>query len=106
MKKLIFLLVLTSVLLIGADYDNIVPSNSETLVFVRTGCHGCEVMKPIVKELINESFNISIVVDLGEHKRFSVTAVPTIIVLVRGKEARRHIGTLSKKEIIAFITKG
>ena len=90
-------------ILIAADYDNIVPSNTETFVFSMNGCSGCEAMKPIVKELINENFNIGLVVGAGRLKEFNITTVPTTVVLVDGKEARRHVGTLSKEEIIAFI---
>jgi len=99
------MIIVLAILALATNYDDIIPNNSdiETLVFVRDGCSGCEAIKPIVKELQNEDFNILIITNLEEHKRFSVSLVPTTIVIVNGKEARRHVGALSKKEMVAFI---
>jgi thioredoxin-like negative regulator of GroEL len=61
-------------------------------------------MKPHIKELKNEGFDINIVEDLSIHSQYKVKAVPVTIVLKNGKEIKRHVGYLSKSDLKDFIT--
>lgn len=71
------------------------------------GCLPCKLMKPILKELqteyagslIVEVFDIHEKPDIG--KKYNVRLIPTQIFYDKnGKELYRHVGFMSKKEII------
>jgi len=71
------------------------------------GCLPCKLMKPILKELqveyagtlIIEVYDIYEKPDLG--KKYNVRLIPTQIFYDReGKELYRHVGFMSKKDII------
>jgi thioredoxin-related protein len=91
--------------LIGDDYDNIIPKNNVTIVVSMSECSGCATTKIIVQELKNEGFAISLVEGRDQLAKYRVDSVPTIIVFNEGREIRRHVGALSREEIIAFITR-
>jgi len=99
------LILIALISLTAANYDNLVPADTavKTLVFVRSGCSGCEQMKPFIKELQNEGFDITIVEDLSLHSQYKVRAVPVTVVLENGKEIKRHVGYLSKSDFKDFI---
>jgi len=87
---------------LAANYDDIIPKVN-TIVVSMPGCSACKQLEPIVKELVDEGFAISIMEGRSSLEKYNVESCPTIIIMVNGKESKRHTGYLNKKDFIAFI---
>ena len=90
------------------EIDNFISSNTFVLFYLSTtDCNVCKVLKPKVKDLLNEFPKIQskfIMIDQMPlaSGRFSVFSVPTIICYIEGKEFIRlgrnfHIADLQEK---------
>ncbi len=82
--------------------------NTVLLDFYATWCGPCQLLAPTVNEIAEEHDNIIVgKVDIDQQQRlceqFSVTSVPTLIVLRGGKEVTRHTGVISKSEILEMM---
>lgn len=74
----------------------------EILDFGLTYCIPCQQMAPIVEKLAAEGHPIRKVDGQQEPQladRFGVTRYPTVILLIDGKEVRRHAGVLSEADL-------
>ncbi len=84
--------------------------NTVLLDFYATWCAPCKLLAPTINEVAQENEGIIVgKVDIDQHQKlcdeFSVTSVPTLIVLRGGKEVTRHMGVLSKDEILEMMRK-
>lgn len=98
-------------LILAANYDNIIPNNKriEVITLAIPGCSGCHKMQPVVEEVAkskrikDEGITVSFVESRDVLEKYSVESVPTTLVLVNGREQRRHVGYLDKEGLLAFI---
>lgn len=75
--------------------------------FYATWCGPCKMFGPVFEEVSNES-NINFVkVDVDKEndiaRRYGVMTIPTVILFKNGEEVKRHIGYMSKEELIDFM---
>ena len=70
--------------------------------FTATWCGPCKTFKPIILELINEGYNITIV-DVDQEQSLSsqyrVSSVPTTVIEENGVEVDRFVGALPKETV-------
>lgn len=72
--------------------------------FWASWCMPCLALKPVIEEIENEmkdikfgSVNVEENIELA--RRFRVTSIPTLIILINGKEEDRIVGYFPKEEI-------
>jgi thioredoxin 1 len=88
------------------EFSDIIESNDVVLVdFSTQWCVPCKKMKPIIEEIKNENKDVKVVfidADINKEliKKYKIRGVPVFIVFKNGKEIFRHVGLLSKIEII------
>ncbi len=78
----------------------ITKSGIEILYFSTDSCNVCKVLKPKIKEIVNKYNNINFVyIDTEDYleasANYSVFSVPTIIIIIDGKEYLRFNRNLS-----------
>lgn len=90
-----------------ADYEN--PSGLPRLVELgSTTCIPCKMMKPVIEELTAEYAGrldvifIDVMKDADEAEKYNIEVIPTQVFLdASGKELFRHVGVISKEDILA-----
>src|SRR6516164_2457716 len=92
-------LLVVSVLGMGGDLDGVV------LDFTATWCGPCQQMSPIVSRLEREGYPIR-KVDIDSNpelaRRFNVTRIPALVLVVDGVEQKRLQGVVSENELKAL----
>lgn len=73
-------------------------------------CGPCKMLAPIVDELAEELSDVKVCkVDIDDQmalaKKYFVMSIPTLIVFEDGKAAKRHVGALTKEEILELLGK-
>lgn len=80
----------------------------EVLEFSASWCGPCQQMAPLVARLEREGLPIHSI-DVDAHpdlrSRFNVTAMPTFILLIDGREAARKSGPMSEQELRGWISR-
>ncbi len=76
--------------------------------FYATWCGPCKMLTPVIEELESSREDILVgKVDVDEAqdlaRRFSITAVPTIMLFKDGREAKRTAGFMPREELEQFI---
>ena len=88
---------------------SIIPAAADSvqvLEFTSTQCPACVRIEPVVKRLIGDGFPIVRVDpsrEMALTQKFGVTAMPTFIVLVRGKVFNQHTGMIPESELRQMI---
>ncbi len=97
-------------MLIENNLDNLISSNEAIAVYFSTEyCNVCKVLKPKVKELLENDFpNIKFVyVDIEKQKevsgKYSIFTVPTLVFFFNGKESFRKSRNFSLAELYQAI---
>lgn len=71
------------------------PPEVELLDFTASYCQPCQQMVPILQRMQKDKFPVR-QIDISEEpelaRRFNVDRVPTLVLMVQGKEAKRFIG--------------
>lgn len=88
-------------------YEN--PSGLPRLVELgSTTCIPCQMMKPVIEELTAEYAGkldvifINVMQEVDEAKKYNIEVIPTqVFVDASGKELFRHVGVISKEDILA-----
>lgn len=93
------------------DFDKVISSTKPVLVdFFATWCGPCQMMKPIIEEIANESKEFDVIeLDIDESPeiaaKYTVMSVPTFIIFKEGKEIDRIMGAMPKEMILEKIHK-
>lgn len=77
--------------------------------FTAQWCSHCVAFKPIMQEIANEGYSVSIIdVDLNrtEAQKYGIRSMPTVIILENGKEVNRFIGVQQKSTITEALNGG
>ena len=77
-------------------------AQGEVLAFETPWCGVCKAMKPVVRQLQDEGFDIRIV-DADKHQeeamRYGIRGVPTFILVRNGEEVRRTSGYMPAEDL-------
>jgi len=72
------------------------------LFFTGSNCAACKKMHPVIDQLKQEKFNIE-QIDVNQKtdmaKKYSITALPTIVILQANKEVDRFVGITSIEKL-------
>ncbi len=74
----------------------------QLLDFSASYCQPCKQMEPIIQAMARDGFPVRQIDITEEHelaRRFQVDRVPTLVLLVEGKEAKRFVGLTSSEEL-------
>ena len=78
------------------------PPEIELLDFTASYCQPCQQMVPILQRMQKDKFPVR-QIDISEEpelaRRFNVDRVPTLVLMVQGKEAKRFIGLTDEAEL-------
>ena len=78
------------------------PPEVELLDFTASYCQPCQQMVPILQRMQKDKFPVR-QIDISEEpelaRRFNVDRVPTLVLMVQGKEAKRFIGLTDEAEL-------
>ncbi len=83
---------------------NAADSRLQIVSFTSAGCQPCKSMQPVLEKLAREGWQIR-QVDVQEHpelvKHFSVSSLPTLVLLQERREVDRIVGTLGYAKLAA-----
>jgi len=97
--------------LVGIGALKVFSSNEltvKTLYFSAKWCGGCRIMRPIMEKLSNEGYVIEFIEfdDSREvARKYSVTLLPTIIVLRGNEEIAKFVGRVSEEQLRSVLPK-
>jgi thiol-disulfide isomerase/thioredoxin len=78
------------------------PPEVELLDFTASYCQPCQQMVPILQRMQKDKFPVR-QIDISEEpelaRRFNVDRVPTLVLMVQGKEAKRFVGLTDEAEL-------
>ena len=118
MKKIVLLLLLTTLSLLHANIIALNDSNYKeklneekkiVVMFSAKWCGACKQMKPVYKELANtyEGAVVFASIDTDESEEasstYNIESIPTTILFENGKEIKRESGAFTKEELLMFI---
>ena len=89
-----------------SEVENILKANDLTLIdFSTQWCVPCKKMKPVIQEIQKENSNVTVLfIDADINKelinKYQIKGVPVFIVFNNTKEVFRHVGIISKKELL------
>ncbi len=99
--------------IIEVNKDNfekeVLKSDKKVLVdFNANWCGPCKMIKPLLEEFASNNENIKVVsinVDDEDElaEKYSVAAIPCLVVFEKGKEIKRNVGLISQDEISDLI---
>jgi thioredoxin 1 len=82
--------------------------NLVLLDFNADWCGPCQMLKPVLEVVANEKTDIdfySVNVDQNDElsRQFNISSIPCLVVFKNGKEIKRNIGMMSKRNILELI---
>ena len=82
--------------------------NLVLLDFNADWCGPCQMLKPVLEAVANEKTDVdfySVNVDQNDElsRQFNVSSIPCLVVFKNGKEIKRNIGMMSKRNILELI---
>lgn len=89
--------------------EQVIKSEKPVLVdFYAVWCGPCQMLAPVIEELENSRDDfLSVKIDVDQEpalaQRFSITAVPTLLLFRNGENVKRVSGFLSKEALEQFI---
>ena len=88
------------------EFEELTKSGKVLVDFFATWCGPCKMLAPVLEQVDEEgSLGMDIIkVDVDEvpeaAAQFGVQAIPTLVVLVDGKESKRRLGYLNKNQLV------
>ena len=89
--------------------EQVIKSEKPVLVdFYAVWCGPCQMLAPVIEELENSRDDfLAVKIDVDQEpalaQRFSITAVPTLLLFRNGENVKRASGFLSKEALEQFI---
>jgi len=80
----------------------------KALFFTSNYCPSCRKMEPVIKKLQGEGFAIEVIDTRSNSElagKYSVNAIPTLIILSNGQEIKRWVGVVSEENIKSIFKK-
>ncbi len=82
--------------------------NGKVLVdFNATWCGPCRMLKPILEDIASTIDTKVVAVDVDNEDelaaKYNISSIPCLILFENGEEIKRHIGLLSKDEILEML---
>jgi thioredoxin 1 len=94
-------------LVTDANFDSTVTTSSTPFVvdFWAPWCGPCRMMEPVLKELAEEYSTVTIgKLNVDENPavatKFDILSIPTLVVFVDGKVAKKIVGAMAKKKLV------
>jgi len=93
------------------NFEDEIDTDKVVLVdFYATWCGPCKKLSPIIEEVATEHDEIKLIkVDVDQNpnlsQQFSITAMPTLVVIKNGEEVDRSVGLVSKQKVINMVNK-
>ncbi len=93
------------------NFEDEIDTDKVVLVdFYATWCGPCKKLSPILEEVATEHDEIKLIkVDVDQNpnlsQQFSITAMPTLVVIRNGEEVDRSVGLVSKQKVINMVNK-
>lgn len=80
---------------------------ADILYFTAAWCGPCKAFRPVVNEALSETGKSAQILDIDQNtiavEKYSITSVPTMLVVENGNVLRRHSGVMSKQQLKSFI---
>lgn len=80
---------------------------ADILYFTAAWCGPCKAFRPVVNEALSETGKSAQILDIDQNtiavEKYSITSVPTIVVVENGNVLRRHSGVMSKQQLKSFL---
>ncbi len=99
-----------SVLVATSDnFDELVLKSKKSVLvdFNADWCGPCQMLKPIIEEISEESDTTIVSVNIDDNdllaESYNVQSIPCLVVFKDGKEVKRSVGLISKDEIEGLI---
>ena len=99
-----------SVLVATSDnFDELVLKSKKSVLvdFNADWCGPCQMLKPIIEEISEESDTTIVSVNIDDNdllaESYNVQSIPCLVVFKDGKEIKRSVGLISKDEIEGLI---
>lgn len=99
-----------SVLVATSDnFDELVLKSKKSVLvdFNADWCGPCQMLKPIIEEISEESDATIVSVNIDDNdllaESYNVQSIPCLVVFKDGKEVKRSVGLISKDEIEGLI---
>ncbi len=111
--SVLFILILTSGIIRADEFNDVPVKGMVTMIDLGAKkCIPCKMMAPIMEKMekVYKEKAAIVFIDVWEHReqasRFKIRAIPTQIFYDKaGREAYRHVGFMSEKEIIRQLKK-
>jgi len=93
---------ITLLMMMFADAGSVVTPDVQLLDFTASYCQPCQQMVPVLQRMEHDKFpirRIDITEEHGLAQQFKVDRIPTLVLLVEGKEVKRFVGLTDEAEL-------
>lgn len=87
------------------DFVKLAEENKILIDFFATWCGPCKMLGPVLEKVESKLKVVKVDVDEFEDlaREYGVMSIPTLVVLEKGKEVKRHIGFIDKSNLESFL---
>ena len=87
------------------DFAKLAEENKILIDFFATWCGPCKMLGPVLEKVESKLKVVKVDVDEFEDlaREYGVMSIPTLVVLEKGKEVKRHIGFIDKSNLESFL---
>ena len=87
------------------DFVELIKEDKILIDFFATWCGPCKMLSPILEKVESNLKVVKVDVDEFEDlaREYGVMSIPTLVVLEKGKEVKRHIGFIDKSNLESFL---
>ena len=87
------------------QFKNLIKEDKILIDFFATWCGPCKMLAPVLEKVESELKVVKVDTDEFEDlaREYGVMSIPTLILLEKGKETKRHIGFIDKNNLEKFL---